>query len=147
MDSTLQTATPVNFYNEGAELIETLSSIMELIKKRGINIQLYHLVMLRASQINGCGYCVEMHTREARADGETNARLDQLVTWQHSKEYSESEKTAFAWTEALTSLRDPHAYARLRIELRSHFNEAEITTLTTLVSMINLWNRIQISNH
>lgn len=72
------------------------------IDAHNLERKIYHLVLLRASQINGCGYCVEMHTKEAREDGETNARLDRLVVWEHVDDFTPRERAAFAWTEALT---------------------------------------------
>ncbi|MHC9083724.1 carboxymuconolactone decarboxylase family protein [Luteimonas sp. RIT-PG2_3] len=109
--------------------------------------KLHHLVVLRASQINQCGYCVKMHTREARDDGETSERLDRLVVWRHVGDYSARERAALAWTEALTQL-DPQAdYASLRAGLRAHFSDAEASALTATIGMINLWNRLQVSNH
>lgn len=145
---TMQTSTlPVNYQKHGSDLFVALGDIMGAIEKRGINRQLYHLVLLRASQMNGCGYCVRMHAREAREDGETNTRLDQLIIWRHSDVFTAAEKAAFAWTEALTVIDDHDELASLRSELRQHFKDNEIATLTATVAMINLWNRFQISNH
>jgi len=108
---------------------------------------LHHLVQLRASQINACGYCVKMHTREARQDGETNERLDRLVAWEHVEDFTPAERAALAWTEALTVLDHRTDYAALRAQLREHFSDSQIGALTAEVAMINLWNRINISNH
>ena len=113
----------------------------------GIDHGLLHLVKLRASQINQCGFCVKMHTKEARADGETNDRLDRLVVWRHVSDFTPREKAAFAWTEAVTELSPKTDYAPLRAELRAHFTDAEASALTTAVAMINLWNRLQVSGH
>ncbi|RLZ07826.1 carboxymuconolactone decarboxylase family protein [Acinetobacter sp. 2JN-4] len=108
---------------------------------------LYHLVLLRASQINGCAYCVKMHIAEALADGETQSRLDRLIVWRHCADYSDQERVAFAWVEALTTLHPQTDYAPLRSNLLEYFNEQQISALTLLISMINLWNRIGISQH
>ena len=113
----------------------------------GIDHGLLHLVKLRASQINQCGFCVKMHTKEARADGETNDRLDRLIVWRHVADFTPREKAAFAWTEALTTLSPTADYAPLRTELRVHFTDAEASALTSAVAMINLWNRLQVSGH
>ncbi len=113
----------------------------------GIDHGLLHLVKLRASQINQCGFCVKMHIKEARADGETSDRLDRLIVWRHVSDFTPREKAAFAWTEALTELSPKTDYAPLRAELRAHFTDAEASALTAAVAMINLWNRLQVSGH
>jgi AhpD family alkylhydroperoxidase len=113
----------------------------------GIEPGLLHLVKLRASQINQCGFCVKMHTKEARNDGETNDRLDRLVVWRHVSDFTPREQAAFAWTEAVTQLSPTADYAPLRAELRAHFTDAEASALTAAVAMINLWNRLQVSGH
>lgn len=117
------------------------------IVETGIEPTLRHLVVLRASQINGCAFCVKMHTREAREDGETSERLDRLVAWRHMSDFTAREKAAFAWTEALTII-DPAAELEpLRSELARHFEAREIAALTALIAMINLWNRMQVAQH
>jgi AhpD family alkylhydroperoxidase len=119
----------------------------EAVAGSGLDKTLKHLIKLRASQINGCAFCVKMHVKEARADGETNDRLDRLVVWRHVSDFTVAEKAALAWTEALTQL-DPHAdLAPLRGQLREHFSDAEASAITSAVGMINLWNRLQVSNH
>ncbi|ENW82071.1 hypothetical protein F909_01764 [Acinetobacter sp. ANC 3929] len=112
-----------------------------------IDRSLYHLVLLRASQINGCAFCVKMHIAEALADGEVQSRLDRLVVWRHCNDYTDQEKAAFAWVEALTTLHALTDYEPLRITLLKYFSEPQISALTLLIGMINLWNRIAISQH
>ncbi|MFU8925820.1 carboxymuconolactone decarboxylase family protein [Acinetobacter puyangensis] len=112
-----------------------------------IDSKLYHLILLRASQINGCAFCIKMHISEALKNGEEQQRLDQLIIWQHSDKYSAEEKVAFAWVEALTRLHPQTNYAVLRLALSEYFNEQQISALTLLTSMINLWNRIGIAQH
>ena len=136
---------PIDHQREIPEIIERMAGLQGLIEQHGIDKMLLHLVKLRASQINGCAFCVKMHTREARADGENNERLDHLVVWKHVAGYSERERAALAWTEALTGL--DTAPAPLRAELRRHFSDKEIGALTAAVAMINFWNRIAISAH
>ena len=138
---------PINYAAEIKSVFEALDGVHGAIDPLGLERSLHHLVQLRASQINRCGYCVKMHTREARQDKETNERLDRLVVWNHAGDYSPREKAALRWTEALTLLDDRTDYAALRSELRQHFNDREIGALTATVAMINLWNRIQISTH
>lgn len=88
-----------------------------------------------------------MHLREAREDGETQDRLDRLVVWTHVSDFSEAEKAALAWTEALTTLDHKTDYASLRGRLRQSFTDKEIGALTATIAMINLWNRVQVSAH
>jgi len=147
MDTQLISDKPVDHYKNGADLFGALAAVMAKVEEGGTDRLLYHLMLLRASQMNGCGYCVRMHTREAREDGETNARLDELIIWRHSEAFSPAEKAALAWTEALTKPESRHSFADLRLELRRHFTDGEITALTAIVAMINLWNRFHIGNH
>lgn len=112
-----------------------------------IDSKLNHLILLRASQINGCAFCIKMHISEALKNGEAQQRLDQLMIWQHSDKYRTEEKAAFAWVEALTRLNPQTDYAALRLALLEYFNEQQISALTLLISMINLWNRIGIAQH
>ena len=109
--------------------------------------KLAHLIMLRISQINACAYCVKLHLTEARADGETQERLDRLVVWRHSPDFTAQEKVALLWAESLTTLQVQTDYTVLRQDLLNYFDEKQISALTLLVSMINLWNRIQISQY
>lgn len=119
----------------------------EAIGATGLNKTLKHLVKLRASQINGCGFCVKMHVKEARQDGETNDRLDRLVVWRHVGDFTPAERAALAWTEAVTELHRHVDLAPLRAELREHFSDQDVSALTSAIAMINLWNRLQVSNH
>ena len=125
----------------------SMSNIHNLINDYGIDRKLMHLVMLRASQINQCGYCVEMHTREAREDGESSERLDSVIVFKQMNCFEEKEKLALEWTEALTSLRPEANYEVLRNKLLGHFGEKEVSALTALIGMINVWNRVRISEH
>ncbi|WP_282607762.1 carboxymuconolactone decarboxylase family protein [Pelagibius sp. Alg239-R121] len=143
----MASANSINFYEQGADILGALESVEGVIGERGIEVGLHHLILLRASQVNKCGFCVKMHTRDARRDGETDKRLDHLIVWRQVADFTLREKAAFAWTEALTELGQTHDLAALRGELKKHFSDNEISTLTSMIAMINLWNRIQISNH
>lgn len=129
------------------DVFPALLKVSETIAAQGLDKKLQHLIHLRASQINGCAFCVKMHLREAREDGETQDRLDRLVVWAHVNDFSEAEKAALAWTEALTTLDHKTDYASLRGRLRQSFTDKEIGALTANIGMINLWNRIQVSAH
>ena len=137
----------IDFKGAAPDIYKALSRAEIAITRHGLDATLRHLVKLRASQMNGCAFCVKMHTAEARADGETNDRLDRLVVWRHVDDFSAAEKGALAWTEALTELRPDADYGALRARLRQHFSDSEIAGLTATVAMINLWNRLQVSNH
>ena len=138
---------PVNHYTAIPEVFDALMKVYPAIDRHGLDRRLHHLVQLRASQINGCAFCVKMHTKEARDDGETHERLDRLVVWSHASDYSPAERAALAWTEALTVVDPRTEFGPLRAALREHFSDAQIGALTATVAMINLWNRIQVSMH
>lgn len=136
-----------DFHSDVPDIALALVGIHTLIHDCGIDRKLSHLVMLRASQINQCGYCVEMHTREAREDGETNERLDQLIVFRQSANFSDKERAALEWTEILTSLSPGADYKKVKNTLLEHFSRKQLAALTALIGMINTWNRIQISTH
>ena len=117
-----------------------LSQVEAYIRGCGLEKSLIELVKLRASQINGCAFCIDMHTKDARKNGETEQRLYLLNAWREAPFYTERERAALAWTEHLTRL--PPEHATLDPEL---FSETEAANLTVLIGMINLWNRLAIS--
>lgn len=143
----MRDASPINYQQQIPEVLQAMADVHTAMDALGFDRPLYHLVQLRASQINRCAYCVKMHTREAREDGESSERLDRVVVWEHVDDFNAREKAALAWTEALTVLDAGTDYAALRDRLRAHFSDKEIGVLTSIVAMINLWNRIQVSRH
>jgi AhpD family alkylhydroperoxidase len=114
------------------------------ILQSGLEHSLMELVKIRASQINGCAFCLHMHTREARARGETEERLYLLDAWRESPLYSERERAALAWTEALTLVSETHAPDHVYQALQAQFTEEEQVKLTLLIVAINGWNRVQV---
>jgi AhpD family alkylhydroperoxidase len=110
----------------------------------GLEKPLIELVKMRASQINGCAYCLDMHSKDARRAGETEQRLYLLNAWHEASIYTPRERAALAWTEALTHVAETHAPDDVYASLRPHFSEKEIVDLTILIGMINLWNRLAI---
>jgi AhpD family alkylhydroperoxidase len=114
------------------------------LKNSGLEHSLIELVKTRASQINGCAYCIHMHTKDARANGETEERLYLLSAWRESPLYSDRERAALAWTEALTLVSETHAPDEDYEELSRHFTPEEQVKLTLLIGAINTWNRIAI---
>ena len=115
------------------------------LKTSGLEHSLIELVKTRASQINGCAYCIHMHTRDARAHGETEERLYLLDAWRESPLYSARERAALAWTESLTLIAETRAPDDVFDEVKKHFSDDEIVKLTLLVTTINAWNRFAIS--
>jgi len=129
------------------QIIKAMVASEQATAASGLDPVLRHLVKLRASQINGCAFCVKMHLAEARKDGETQERLDRLVVWRHVDDFSEREKAALAWTESMTRL-DPDAdRSALKQRLAQSFSDPEIAALTATIAMINLWNRLQVAAH
>ena len=134
----------LNAYTAAPETMKAVSAIEPIIAASGLEHSLIELVKTRASQINGCAFCIHMHTKDARAHGETEERLYLLDAWRESPLYTDRERAALAWTEALTLISETHAPDDVYEELRKHFNDAETANLTTLIGVINTWNRIAI---
>jgi AhpD family alkylhydroperoxidase len=111
----------------------------------GLEPGLKELVRLRASQINGCAYCVDMHSQDARVGGETEQRLYALSVWQETPFFSERERAALLWTEKLTLISIDHVPDEVFERVRQHFDEEELANLTLLIATINVWNRFGIS--
>ena len=137
--------TRLNYLQIAPETMKLAVALETHLAKSGLEQSLYHLVKTRASQINGCAYCIHMHTRDARAHGETEERLYLLDAWRESPLYSDRERAALAWTEALTHISETHAPNDVYEEVRRQFSEVETVNLTMLIGMINLWNRLAIS--
>jgi AhpD family alkylhydroperoxidase len=109
-----------------------------------IDKKLKALVEVRASQINGCAFCLDMHAQDAREAGETQQRLDCLAGWRECSFFDEAERAALAWTEALTAVSQSHAPAAPFEALKAHFSDRQIVDLTLAVSIINAWNRLAV---
>jgi AhpD family alkylhydroperoxidase len=114
------------------------------VLQSGLEDSLIELVKIRASQINGCAFCLHMHTRDARARGETEERLYLLDAWRESPLYSERERAALAWTEALTLVSETHAPDDVYQAVQAQFTQEEQVKLTLLIVAINGWNRVQV---
>jgi AhpD family alkylhydroperoxidase len=115
------------------------------VRHCGLEDSLLELVRLRASQINGCAYCVDMHTKDARAEGETEQRLYALVAWDETPFFTERERAALAWTEAVTKVGEEHVPDTVFEHARCYFSEKELVDLTLAIVAINGWNRLAIS--
>jgi AhpD family alkylhydroperoxidase len=134
----------LNPYQAAPETIQAMVALEDHLVKSGLETSLFHLVKTRASQINGCAFCIHMHTKDARAHGETEERLYLLNAWRESPLYSDRERAALAWTEALTLISETHAPDDVFAALKAHFGDDEIVKLTVLIGAINTWNRIAI---
>jgi AhpD family alkylhydroperoxidase len=111
----------------------------------GLDIGLLDLVRLRASLMNGCEYCIRLHTAELRKKNETAERISQVADWRGSEVYTKRERAALAWTEAVTNIQDGHAPDAVYNEVRAHFSDVETVNLTLAITTINAWNRISIA--
>lgn len=134
----------LDYFAAAPESMQALLALEKHVQKCGLEHSLIELVKTRASQINGCAYCIHMHTRDARAAGESEERLYLLSAWRESPLYTHRERAALAWTEALTQVADTHAPDEDYAEMRQHFTEQEAVQLTLLIGVINIWNRLAI---
>src|SRR3954467_6712323 len=123
----------------------SMLGLEKFIHESSIEPKLVHMLKMRASQINGCAYCLDMHSKDARAEGETEQRLYGLDAWREAPYYTDRERTALEFTEALTNVTDGHVPDEVYESVRAHFSEHELVDLTLLVAQINAWNRIAIS--
>ncbi len=135
----------MNFYQAAPETIKALTAVETQIQSSGLEQSLIELVRTRASQINGCAFCINVHTQDARKHGETEQRLYLLNAWREAPVYTDRERAALTWTEAVTLIPETHAPDDAYEELRNHFSEAEAVNLTILIGTINAWNRLAIS--
>ena len=134
----------LNPYQAEPNAMKALMGLENYVQNSGLEPSLIDLVKTRASQINGCAYCIHMHTRDARARGETEERLYLLDAWRESPLYTERERAALAWTEAVTLVSQTHVPDAVYEEVRGKFGEDELVKLTLLVATINAWNRLAI---
>jgi AhpD family alkylhydroperoxidase len=124
---------------------KSLYALEKYIANSGLDHKLIHLLKMRASQINGCAYCIDMHSKDARALGESEQRLYELNAWRETPFYTDRERAALEWTESLTLVSQTHVPDEVYESVKKHFSEKEIVDLSILVSVINVWNRLAIS--
>jgi AhpD family alkylhydroperoxidase len=127
------------------EAFQTLMRLEGYVKNSGLDHNLLELVKIRASQINGCAFCLDMHTKDALAMGETTQRLFLLNAWREAPFYTEAERAALALTEAVTKISDAGVPQELYEQVRQHFDEGQYVNLIMAINAINSWNRIAIS--
>ena len=135
----------IDYRKVAPEGYQAMSGLERYVRGSGLEPSLLELVKLRASQINGCAYCIDMHWKDARARGESEQRLYGLMAWRESPYYTERERAALAWTEAVTLIADSHVPDELYEEVRQSFTETELVNLTFALVAINGWNRLAIS--
>ncbi|MHB8392173.1 MAG: carboxymuconolactone decarboxylase family protein [Acidobacteriaceae bacterium] len=127
------------------EAAKAMIQLEFVVRRSGIDSHLLELIRIRASQLNGCAYCIDMHAKDARAKGETEQRIYALDAWRETPFFSDKERAALAWTEAITNIQTGHAPDAVYEELSGHFSEGEMVNLTLAITTINAWNRIAIA--
>ena len=135
----------IDYPSVAPEALQGMFATEKYLARSALGHALIHLVKMRASQMNGCAYCIDMHWKDARAAGETEQRLYGLNAWRESPYYTDRERAALEWTEALTDITDGHAPDAVYDRVKGHFSDREIADLTIAVAQINAWNRIAIS--
>jgi AhpD family alkylhydroperoxidase len=137
--------TRMNFYPQFSDAFAKLGEIDALLAKSSIDHKLLHLMKIRASQINGCTFCIDMHSKEAKIGGEKELRLYHLAAWEHSPLFSDKEKAALMWTESVTNVNQKHISDELYGKVHEQFTDKEMVEMTMAIGMINTWNRFAIS--
>ena len=135
----------INLMNVNPGIVQAMLGLEKQVSKAALDAKLLELVRMRASQINGCAYCLDMHSKEARAAGETEQRLYGLNAWRETPYYSARERAALEWTEALTLVADTHVPDDVYERVRQQFAEDELAHLSLAIVAINGWNRLNVA--
>jgi len=135
----------IDLLEKGQKVIKALGGLSVYLAKSSLEPQLINLIDFRVSQINGCAYCLDMHSKDLRAAGETEQRLYTIAAWREAPFYSERERAALAWAEAVTRLKDGNVSDEVYEDARRQFSEEELIDLTVAVTTINTYNRINIA--
>jgi len=135
----------ISLMNVSPAIIHAMLGLEKQVSKGGLDSKLLDLVRMRASQINGCAYCLDMHSKEARAAGETEQRLYGLNAWRETPYYSARERAALEWTEALTLVTEEHVPDDVYERVRQEFSENELAHLSLAIVAINGWNRLNVA--
>ena len=135
----------INLKNVNPGILQAMLGLEKQVGKAGLDHKLLDLVRMRASQINGCAYCLDMHSKDARAAGETEQRLYGLDAWRETPYYSARERAALEWTEALTLVAESHVPDDVYERVRGEFSEDELAHLSLAVVAINGWNRLNVA--
>jgi len=145
MTETVQIHPRLNHPEASPKVLQAMLALETAVRSLGLEAPLLQLVKLRASQINGCAYCIDLHSREAHAAGESHRRLHLLAAWREAPCYTARERAALAWTDAVTRVSETHVPDEVFQEARAQLSEAELVNLTLAVVAINGWNRFAIS--
>ena len=135
----------IDYRRFSPDALQAMLALEKYLAGCGLDHKFMHLLKLRASQINGCAYCIDMHSIDARAAGETEQRLYALDAWRETPFFDDRERAALAWIEAVTLVAQSHVPDDVYDEARKHFSEKEIVDLTYLAATINAWNRLAIA--
>jgi AhpD family alkylhydroperoxidase len=135
----------LNYGKAAPGVYDAMDALDVYLGSCGLDERLLHFVRLRASQVNGCAYCIDMHWKDLRALGETEQRLYGLDAWEESPYYTDRERAAFAWTEAVTLIAADRVPDSVFVKVRPHFNDRELSDLTLAIATINAWNRLSIA--
>lgn len=135
----------LNYLTAAPGAYKAMSALEQYLRECGLEESLLHLIKLRTSQINGCAFCLDMHWKDLRAIGETEQRLYSLDAWRECPYYTDRERAALAWTEAVTLVTNGHVSDEVYEEVRPHFSEKELADLTLAITTINAWNRLSIA--
>lgn len=135
----------INYAKAAPGVYDAMDALDQYLAGAAVEEPLLHLVRLRASQLNGCAYCIDMHWKDLRALGETEQRLYALDAWRECPFYTEREQAALEWTETVTMIADGHAPEAVFERVRPHFSDKELSDLTLAIATINAWNRLSIA--
>ncbi len=135
----------LNYAQQAPGGMKAMLDMEKFVKSSGLDLTIFELIKTRASQINGCAYCLDMHTKDARKAGETEQRLYALSAWRETPFYTEKERAALAWTEALTLIAENDVPDSLYEQVKNYFDEKELAALTMAIVAINGWNRLAIA--
>ncbi len=135
----------VDYLKNAKAVFDAMLGLEKYLAQTGLDPKLKSLIKLRASQLNGCAYCIDMHWKDSRVEGESEQRLYGLDAWREAPYYTDKERAVLAWTEAITNIQDGHAPDNVYEEVRKHFSEKEFADLTLAIATINAWNRLLIA--
>jgi AhpD family alkylhydroperoxidase len=142
--STKSAVSRVNYIHESPEMFRAFMSLSNAVKESSIEEKIRDLVAIRASQMNGCAFCLDMHIKQAKIHGERELRLHHVAAWRESTLFAPRERAALAWTEALTKLPEQGVSDEIFDRVRGQLSEKEISDLTFSIMLINAWNRINV---
>jgi AhpD family alkylhydroperoxidase len=135
----------INLYAKGQKAMHALLELGQYVNKSAIEHRLLNLVAFRVSQINGCAFCLDMHSKDLRAEGETEQRLYSLEAWREAPYYTDRERAALEWAEAITLVREGHVPDAVYETARKQFSEEELVDLTVAAAATGVWNRINVA--